>query len=105
PPVAAAAAPPPAAPAEAQPAAVDSGALKADCAKAYSNGNGKYKAITAACGKVLQADPRAADVMVMLANAESNRGRVKESMTWAQKALAIDPALADAYVFVGTGEQ
>jgi tetratricopeptide (TPR) repeat protein len=80
-------------------------ALKADCVKAYSKGRGKYKSIVSACAKVLEADPKAADVMVFLANAELERGATKESKEWAQRALAIDANLADPYVFVGNAEQ
>jgi CheY-like chemotaxis protein len=79
--------------------------LKADCVKAYNKGRGKYKAIVSACAKVLEADSKAADVMVFLANAEFQRGATKESMEWAQRALAIDANLPDPYVFVGNGEQ
>jgi tetratricopeptide (TPR) repeat protein len=94
-----------AAPAVAAQPAADPAALKAECAKSYANGHGKYKAIVDACGRVLMADPQAADVMVMLANAELERGRTKESMAWAQKALAIDANLPEPYVFVGNAEQ
>ena len=34
-----------------------------------------------------------------------DRGRAAASLEWARKAVAIDPALADAYVFIGTAEQ
>jgi predicted Zn-dependent protease len=80
-------------------------ALKAECVKAYGKGHGKYKSIVSACAKVLELDPKAADVMVMMANAELERGRAKESMEWGQRAMAIDPNLPEPYVFVGNAEQ
>jgi tetratricopeptide (TPR) repeat protein len=80
-------------------------ALKAECVKAYGNGRGKYKTIVSTCGRVLEVDPRAADVMVMLANAELDRGKTKESVEWAHKALAVDASLPEPYVVVGTAEQ
>jgi DNA-binding response OmpR family regulator len=86
-------------------AAADTAALKAGCVKAYGNGRGKYKTIVSACLRALEADPRAADVMVMLANAELDRGKTKESLEWAQKALAVDASLPEPYVVVGTAEQ
>jgi Tfp pilus assembly protein PilF len=43
--------------------------------------------------------------MVILARAELERGRAVEARSWAKKALAAKPDLADAYVFLGGAEQ
>lgn len=94
----------PAAPVD-QAAASEASAPRAECVKAYNNGRGRYKQVTTACQRALEADPAAADVMLMLAAAELDRGRAKESMEWAQKALAVDATLAEPYVFVGNAEQ
>jgi len=61
--------------------------------------------VVSACTPVLEADPKAADVMTILANAEFDRLRFKEARTWALKALEIDPTIPDAYAFVATAEQ
>jgi Flp pilus assembly protein TadD len=73
--------------------------------KAYNNGRGRYKAVVAACQPVVDADPKAADVMTMLANAELDQSHFKEAGAWALKALEIDPTIADAYACVGAAEQ
>ena len=43
--------------------------------------------------------------MVILARAELERGRAVEARSWAKKALAAKPDLADAYVVLGGAEQ
>jgi Flp pilus assembly protein TadD len=93
----------PPAPAAAPPAEVDP--LRTACLKAYNEGHGKYKAVMSACTPVVEADPKAADVMTILANAEFDRLRFKEARGWAMKALEIDPTIPDAYAFVATAEQ
>jgi tetratricopeptide (TPR) repeat protein len=98
-----AAAVPPPAPAAAAAAPAEEDPLLEACKKAYAGS--KYKAITDACGKALQAKPNAADVMVMMAHAELDRGNMPKALEWSKKALAVDGNLAEAYVFVGTVEQ
>jgi Flp pilus assembly protein TadD len=85
--------------------AIDGDAQKAACRKAFNNGAGKYKSIIAACEPVLAADPNAADVMVMMAETELNRGRYRESREWSEKALVVEPTLPEPYVFIGQAEQ
>jgi len=41
----------------------------------------------------------------MLAKTEFNRGRSRQALDWAKKAVAIDENHADAYVFLGGAEQ
>jgi CheY-like chemotaxis protein len=100
-----AASPTKAAPAAAAAPAGAADELRASCLKAHNQGRGKYRAVVAACQPVVDADPKAADVMTILANAEFDRSHFKEARTWAQKALEIDPTIADAYAFVGAAEQ
>jgi CheY-like chemotaxis protein len=103
-------APKPATPAPPEPAAAaapaaETDAQRAACLKAYNDGRGKYKSVVAACTPVVEADPKAADVMTILANAEFERLRFKDARTWALKALDVDPSIPDAYAFVATAEQ
>ncbi len=78
-------------------------ALKTACTAAY--GKSVYKQIMAACAPVLEAKPDAADVMVMIAHAELDRGKGKAALDWAQKALAVDQNIPEAYAFIGTAQQ
>ena len=75
------------------------------CLKAHAGGNGRPSAILAACRPAIEADPEAADIMVILASAELDRGRAVEARSWAKKALDVNPDLADAYVVLGGAEQ
>jgi Tfp pilus assembly protein PilF len=61
--------------------------------------------IVAACRPAIEAQPEAADIMVILARAELDRGRAGEAWTWAKKALSVNPDLADAYLMLGGAEQ
>ncbi len=85
------------------PPASDFPAAKATCRKAYESR--KYKDIVLACKRALEIKADAADVMVMLAHAELDRGRAGQALAWATKAAAADPNLAEAYVFIGGAEQ
>ncbi len=42
---------------------------------------------------------------MILAKTEFDRGRSSQAVTWARKAVAIDPDASDAYVFIGNAEQ
>ena len=75
------------------------------CLKANAGGNGKPSVILAACRLAIEADPEAADIMVILAGAELDRGHAVEARSWAKKALDVNPDLADAYVVLGGAEQ
>jgi Flp pilus assembly protein TadD len=70
-----------------------------------AEGKGKARAVTAACRPALAADPKDSEVMVILARAEIDRGRLVEARSLAKKALAADPGRIDAYVYLGTAEQ
>jgi len=79
---------------EARPAEVaDSAAARARCKQAVSLRHGKE--IQSAC----------ADIAVLLAKIELDKGRSAQAAAWGRKALAADPNAADAYVFIGGAEQ
>ena len=80
-------------------------ALRRHCIQVDAEGKGRARAVTAACRPALDANPKDAEVMVILARAEIDRGRLAEARTLARKALAVDPSRADAYVYLGTAEQ
>jgi len=78
-------------------------ATAADCQRAYKRR--RYDQIVLSCSEALQSRPGQAPLMAMIAHAELDRGRVKASISWAQKAVNADPELADAYVFLGGAQQ
>jgi hypothetical protein len=80
----------------------DGGSLAA-CKQAYGRHRGK--AVLAACGRAFTQNPRSADVAVMLAKTEFDRGHARKALDWAKTAIALDEDLADAYVFLGGAEQ
>lgn len=85
------------------PAVGDAAAARARC-KEISAGR-RQKELLSVCGAAFAADPSAADVAVILAKAEFDKGHAAEALAWSQKALAADPNAADAYVFIGGVEQ
>jgi CheY-like chemotaxis protein len=106
PPAAPAALPPkpiPTSPAAPAPAAAAE--LHRKCLAVDADGKGKAKAVSSACRPALEADPQAVDVMVILARAELDRGRLGEARTLAKRALAADPQRLDAYIYLGNAEQ
>ncbi len=84
-------------------AAGDVATLEKECKRAFSRG--RHAEITTVCGRLLAARPRDAKAMVMLASAELDNGDVNKALSWAKQAIAIDAKQADAYVFIGGGEQ
>jgi hypothetical protein len=96
---------PAAAPAAAAPAAAIPPVDPAREACRTAHAGKKYKEIVAACTKVLQANPAAADAMVILANAELEKGNMAKTLEWSKKAIAADANVAEAYAFIGTVEQ
>lgn len=89
-------------PAEPAVAAADTDA-QGRCKKAISDK--RNKEILATCPEAFAADPSAADIAVALAKIEFDRGKSAQAASWGQKALASDPNVADAYVFIGGAEQ
>jgi hypothetical protein len=90
----------PAAPSGATAGAADA---QSRCKKAMSDK--RSKEILAACPEAFAADSSAADIAVVLAKIEFDRGRGAQASAWGRKALAADPNAADAYVFIGGAEQ
>jgi hypothetical protein len=54
-----------------------------------------------ACVAAQDANPDSAEANALLAHALFNRNRRREALGWAERAIAINPKLADAYVIVG----
>jgi cytoskeletal protein RodZ len=77
-------------------------AALAGCQKAIAGK--RAKEILAVCPAAFAAEPTA-DIAVALAKIELDRGRSARSLEWGKKAVAIDGNAADAYVFIGGGEQ
>lgn len=83
--------------------ASDSDDLRVACKRAVQQH--RSKDVLATCGQAFKATPRSADIAVILAKTEFDRGRANQAVTWARKAVAIDPDASDAYVFIGNAEQ
>jgi hypothetical protein len=79
--------------------------LGARCRKIDAGGKGKPALVLAACRPAVEAEPEAADIMVILARAEIDLGRAAQAQAWAKKALRIKSDLPEAYVFLGGAEQ
>jgi hypothetical protein len=75
------------------------------CRKADAGGKGKPTAVLAACRPAIEAEPGAADIMVILARVQIDLGRTAEARLWAKRALQVKRNLPDAYVFLGGAEQ
>jgi Flp pilus assembly protein TadD len=80
-------------------------ALARKCIDTDDGGKGKTRAVAGVCRTALEADPNNAGVMLILARAEIDRGRLVEAKTLAKKALTTAPDRLDAYVLLGTAEQ
>jgi tetratricopeptide (TPR) repeat protein len=61
--------------------------------------------ILTACEEAFVANPRAANIAVVLAKLEFDRGRIAQAFEWSNKAIAANPDVADAYVYVGEAQQ
>jgi hypothetical protein len=75
------------------------------CRKADARGKGNPAAVMAACRPAVEAEPEAADILVMLARVQLELGRPGEARSWAKKALQGKRDLPDAYVYLGGAEQ
>ena len=53
------------------------------------------------CATAVAANPSSAEALTILAHAEMNRGRLAQANELANKAVGINPNLADAYVIIG----
>jgi hypothetical protein len=96
----------PSAPALAPVAAVTapaSGALEQACRTAFAAK--RAKDVLDSCARAFETSAAPGELATMLAETELDRGHAAASLGWARKAVAADPSLADAYVFIGTAEQ
>jgi CheY-like chemotaxis protein len=75
------------------------------CLKIDDGGKGRPKAVLTACRPAVKATPQAADLLLIMARAELDRGKAEESRDWAKQAIDVDPGLGAAYIFLGTAEQ
>jgi hypothetical protein len=79
--------------------------LRDECLRVDDRGKGRPKAVLAACRPAVKANPRSSDLLLIMARAELERGKAADARDWANRAIQLDPALADAYVYLGTAEQ
>jgi CheY-like chemotaxis protein len=80
-------------------------ALRRACVESDANGEGKPRAVEKACRPALDANPKDVDVLLILARAELDRGRLGEARSLAKRALAADPQRAEGYIYLGNVEQ
>lgn len=59
----------------------------------------------AACTAAAEANPESAEALNMLAHVELNRGHLTKANEIAQKAVALNPKIPDAYVIIGGAHQ
>ncbi len=79
--------------------------LRGKCLEVDASGKGKAKEVAVACRSALDANPNGAEIMVILARAELDRGHLLEARNLARKAIATDTQRFDAYVLLGNAEQ
>lgn len=65
----------------------------------------KAKDIVAVCSAAFEQDATDAEAAVAVAKVEFDRGRFTQAYNWSKKAIAVNPAAADAYVYAGGAEQ
>jgi hypothetical protein len=65
----------------------------------------KAKDIVAICSAAFEQDATDAEAAVAVAKVEFDRGRFTQAYNWSKKAIAVNPATADAYVYAGGAEQ
>jgi CheY-like chemotaxis protein len=75
------------------------------CLDLDAGGKGKAKAVASVCRPAMEANPSDLDVIVILARAELDRGRLVEAKSLAKRALSLDPQRLEAYIYLGNAEQ
>ena len=73
------------------------------CRQAYNRH--RTKDVVLACARAFERDGESAEIAVMMAKTEFDRGHSRQALDWASKAIALDENRADAYVFLGGAEQ
>jgi tetratricopeptide (TPR) repeat protein len=91
-------APSPAAPVAVAPSAA-SAELAAGCDRAAIHTT-PWRISAEACAQAFEADPHDASLALAIAQSEHAHSHLPESAKWAQRALAIDPNAAEAYVII-----
>ncbi|HEX3699009.1 MAG TPA: DUF4388 domain-containing protein [Polyangia bacterium] len=81
----------------------DFSGLLEKCRAAFSQG--KVREAATACAAAKDANGESGDALLLLAHVEFNRNHLKDALQWAEKAIKIDPNLADAYVIFGGVQQ
>jgi tetratricopeptide (TPR) repeat protein len=77
-------------------------ALRDGCDKAQAKG--QLRRILQACGALFAAAP-SAPLATRIAQTAYEQGKRAEALDWSRRAVARDPAFADAYVILGGAEQ
>jgi tetratricopeptide (TPR) repeat protein len=75
----------------------------AKCRKAIDQH--RAKDVLANCPRVIDDSPQSVELAVILAKTEFERGRARQALDWAKKAVELDAAHAEAYVYLGGAEQ
>ncbi len=65
----------------------------------------KGKDIVSLCSAAFEQDATDADAAIAVAKVEFDRGRFAQAHNWSKKAIAVNPAAAEAYVYAGGAEQ
>jgi tetratricopeptide (TPR) repeat protein len=73
--------------------------LLAACRTAF--GEKRMKDAEGACAAAKDANPDSAEAHALMAHALFNRNHRREALMWAERAVKLDPKLADAYVIIG----
>jgi hypothetical protein len=77
--------------------------LEQACRRAF--GQRRYQEVRDSCARAFDAKPDAADLAALIAETEFDHGRGIAALSWARKAVAVNPNLANVYVFIGSAEQ
>ncbi len=77
--------------------------LLAACRQAFTEKRGKDA--ETACLAAKDANPDSAEACALLGHALFNRKKRREALPWAERAVALDPKRADAYVIIGGVKQ
>ncbi|HEY2728967.1 MAG TPA: DUF4388 domain-containing protein [Polyangia bacterium] len=77
--------------------------LLAGCRQAFTEKRGKDA--ETACLAAKDANPDSAEACALLGHALFNRKKRREALPWAERAVALDPKRADAYVIIGGVKQ
>jgi tetratricopeptide (TPR) repeat protein len=65
----------------------------------------RAKDVLPTCPRAIDETPQSAELAIMLAKTEFERGRARQALDWAKKAVALDAERAEAYVYLGSAEQ